>query len=105
MNQSESAVSKMLNGRRGRDGSLRLSAYYYSFEPTGVESIDRILSAVACAGKSYHHTEYWTEPNDEVIWDGDPETVPQINEGVMPSWAEIIQQAANEAASAVDHGE
>jgi hypothetical protein len=39
----------------------RMDAYYYGFEPTGVASIDRILSAVACAGKAYHHTEEWRE--------------------------------------------
>lgn len=41
---------------------LRMSAYYYSFEPTGVIEVDRILSAVARAGKAYHHTEQWDEP-------------------------------------------
>lgn len=41
---------------------LRMNAYYYSFEPTGVPAIDLILSAVACAGKAYHHTDGWTEP-------------------------------------------
>jgi len=40
---------------------MRMDAYYYSFTPTGVEAIDRILSAVACAGKAYHHTEDWGE--------------------------------------------
>lgn len=40
---------------------LRMDAYYYSFEPTGVPEIDRILSAVACAGKAYHHTNDWDE--------------------------------------------
>lgn len=40
---------------------MRMEAYYYGFTPTGVEAIDRILSAVACAGKAYHHTDSWTE--------------------------------------------
>ena len=41
--------------------TMRMGAYYYSFTPTGVEAIDRILSAVATAGKAYHHTEGWNE--------------------------------------------
>ena len=40
---------------------MRLQAYYYGFDPTGEEPVDRILSAVACAGKAYHHTEMWNE--------------------------------------------
>jgi len=40
---------------------MRLDAYYYGFDPTGVEAIDRILSAIACAGKAYHLTEDWQE--------------------------------------------
>ena len=38
---------------------LRMNAYYYSFDKTGNLAIDRILSAVACAGKAYHHTDDW----------------------------------------------
>ena len=38
---------------------LRMSAYYYQFESTGVRPIDEILSAVACAGKAFHHTSCW----------------------------------------------
>ncbi|MBI2724622.1 MAG: hypothetical protein HYX42_00065 [Polaromonas sp.] len=37
----------------------RMSGYYYGFEPTGLAPIDRVLSAVACAGKAYHHTDQW----------------------------------------------
>lgn len=40
---------------------LRMDAYYYGFGSTGVPEIDRILSAIACAGKSYHHTESWQD--------------------------------------------
>ena len=29
--------------------------------------VDRILSAVACAGKAFHHTEAWSDP----VWDYD----------------------------------
>lgn len=36
-----------------------MDAYYYSFKPTGNGAIDKILSAVACAGKACHHTEDW----------------------------------------------
>lgn len=57
----------------------RFDAYYYSFDPTGVDTIDGILSAVAWAGKCYHHTEEW----------GDDD----------PSEVQRIQAAANEAAA------
>lgn len=33
----------------------RMDAYYYGFDSTGVDDIDRLLSAVACAGKAFHH--------------------------------------------------
>jgi hypothetical protein len=42
-----------------------LNAYYFSFEPTGVEAIDAILAAVAQAGEAYHHTESWSEPGSD----------------------------------------
>lgn len=65
----------------------RMDAYYYSFEPTGVEAIDRILSAVACAGKAFHHTEEWNE-----------EATPREHlRGTTPK--EWIQNAANDAAA------
>lgn len=38
---------------------LRMSAYYYSFEPTNCRPVDEILSAVAIAGKRFHNTEEW----------------------------------------------
>ncbi len=63
---------------------LNLYAYYYSFEPTGVIEIDRILQAVASAGKAYHNTDQWIEP----AYDGKS----PIN------W---IQNAANDAAKAL----
>ena len=69
---------------------LRMSAYYYSFSPTGVPEIDRILSAVACAGKATHHTAYW---NEESL------PFPHGHEGNNPvAW---IQNAANDAAKAM----
>lgn len=43
---------------------LRMNAYYYSFSPTGYNEIDRILSAVACAGKAFHNTDCWTDGCD-----------------------------------------
>lgn len=62
--------------------NLRMSAYYYGFRSTGIREIDEILSAVACAGKSYHHTSEWGDTGDG-----------------EPSWAEIIQEAADRAAA------
>ena len=64
---------------------MRMLAYYYGFTPTGNEAIDRILSAVACAGKAYHHTDCW---QDETACEG--------CEGKSPE--EWIQNAANDAA-------
>jgi hypothetical protein len=46
---------------------LRNDGYYYSFVFTGVDAIDLILSAVAWAGKAYHHTEDWNEPDDDGV--------------------------------------
>lgn len=68
---------------------MRLDAYYYGFEPTGQDAIDKILSAVACAGKAFHHTESWT---DEAI-------APNYHTGANP--AEWIQSAAVKAAEEV----
>ena len=64
---------------------LRMSAYYYSFDETGVRSVDEILSAVAIAGKAYHHTESWSDP----IYNR-PE-----------SYIDLIQQAAERAAAEI----
>lgn len=66
---------------------LRMDAYYYAFDPTGVPEIDRILSAVAVAGKAYHHTEDWNE-KPGLAWEGH----------VGTSYVEYIQNAANDAA-------
>lgn len=41
--------------------NLRMSAYYYSFDHTGDFCVDKILSAIACAGKGFHHTESWED--------------------------------------------
>lgn len=65
------------------DEELRMDAYYYGFHRTGVIEIDRILSAVARAGKAFHLTEDWNEP----AYGGDTSPV---------DW---IQGAANDAAA------
>lgn len=70
---------------RDRAESGNLNAYYYSFESTGNQAIDRILAAVAYAGKAFHHTEDWGG-----AWWSDED------EG--PTMAELIQEFANEAA-------
>lgn len=67
----------------------RMQAYYFGFEPTGVPEIDLILSAVACAGKSFHHTEHWLDSCEP--WDH--------HEGNSP--AEWIHNAATKAAAAM----
>ncbi len=69
---------------------MRMDAYYYDFTPTGVEAIDRILSAVACAGKAYHHTDNWTE-----------ETPPYETFFRGASPIEWIQSMADDAAAEV----
>ena len=65
---------------------MRMDAYYYGFNPTGVGPVDKILSAVACAGKAYHHTKDWGEAASYT-----PHT------GACP--VEWIQNAAKEAAA------
>lgn len=81
---------------------MRLNAYYYSFQQTGVEAIDRILSAVACAGKAFHHTEQWTDDVYDVDADGNKR--PEPYEPFLRGWtpAEWIQNAANDAAAERD---
>ena len=73
------------------DQYLRLDAYYYEFDQTGVREIDVILSAVACAGKAAHHTEDWGE------WVNNPERYGPFR---GPSPVDWIQNAANDAATA-----
>ena len=62
---------------------IRMQAYYYEFDRTGIGAIDLILSAVARAGKGYHHTEMWS------YYDKDTGT---------PSYEQQIQDAADNAA-------
>ena len=67
-----------------------MEAYYYSFDCTGCDPIDKILSAVACAGKAYHHTDDWYEhasPRDDHTG------------GTPVDW---IQNAAVEAAAEIE---
>ena len=61
-----------------------LSAYYWTFEPTGVDEIDAILEAIATAGKMFHNTSEWDEP--VVDEDG-------------PCYWDVIQMRANVAAA------
>lgn len=65
---------------------MRMSAYYYGFEPTGNDAIDRILCAVATAGKAFHYTEDWSKEASE--W-------PDVQGKTPEEW---IQNAANDAA-------
>lgn len=66
------------------DPARRMDAYYYGFEPTGVQAIDAVLSAVATAGKMFHGTDCW---NDEMYG--------------YPSAREVIQATADLAAEAL----
>lgn len=69
----------------GDDGPpLRMNAYYYGFNETKVRVVDEVLSAVATAGKMYHHTESWSDEDGE------------------PSYAEKIQRAAEHAAKEIE---
>ena len=65
---------------------LRMQAYYYSFDRTGIAPVDKVLSAVACAGKAFHHTDCWT----------DDDTHPDHDGGSPRDW---IQNAANAVAA------
>jgi hypothetical protein len=67
---------------------LQMDAYYYSFEPTGDDGVNLILSAVASAGSAFHHTDGW---RDEL------EPYNKRFSGKCP--ADWIQGAANEAAA------
>ena len=67
----------------------RMDAYYFGFDPTGVPEVDAILSAVACAGKGYHHTDEWGG-GESRFGDDRP-------------YGDVIQAAANEAANRWDH--
>ena len=66
----------------------RMDAYYYQFQKTGCGQIDKILSAIATAGKAFHHTDQWNDDVDK-RWAGN-------HEGKTP--IEWIQNAGNAAA-------
>jgi hypothetical protein len=68
-----------------------MDAYYYSFTPTGNCHIDRILCAVASAGKAFHHTDCWQE-----------ETAFPYADCCGKTPMEWIQNAANDAAAAIN---
>jgi hypothetical protein len=72
---------------------LRMDAYYYGFEPTGVRAVDELLSTVACAGKSRHHTDEWSQDADNLEGYYGPHCVGKCER----DW---IQNAANRAADA-----
>ncbi len=67
----------------------RMNAYYFGFSATGIAAIDRILSSVACAGKSSHHTDCWLDSC---------EPYPHLR---GDSCAEWIQRAAEDAVKEV----
>ncbi len=72
---------------------MNLTSYWFEFDATGVECIDRILSAVAEAGNRGHHTHSWQ----------DEEIPPAGHVGDSPE--EWIQNAANDAAKAILSGQ
>lgn len=73
-----------------KDEPLKFSGYYIHFQPTGCFEIDLILSAVARAGKAYHHTDSW---QDET-----PSYDPRFKGDCPQDW---IQNAAIDAAKAM----
>jgi hypothetical protein len=83
---------------------MRLNAYYYSFQSTGTEFVDRVLSAVACAGKAFHHTEDWTDEVFDFKGQDNVERVPMPYEPFLRGWTPIewIQGAADDAAKELD---
>lgn len=71
--------------------ALRMNAYYYGFTPTGEYAVDKILSAVAHAGKAFHSTEEWSDTDCYKLTDFGGSGCPQ----------EWIQFAAQECAQAI----
>ena len=72
-----------------QNAEVRLNAYFYGFAPTENDSVDAILSAVAWAGKGWHHTESWADDSD---WNPAPN---QLEGRCAVAW---IQNAAQKAA-------
>ena len=52
-----------------------MHAYYYGFEETTCAEVDGILSAVANAGKAFHHTRDWNDSDD-----GEPSQIDNIQD-------------------------
>lgn len=78
----------------------RMDAYYYSFDRTGVGAIDRVLSAVATAGKRAHLTEDWNDG-----YHGAPSCVEEIQAAAEASAKEVRdlrRQIAEEIAQAIE---
>ena len=67
---------------------FRMNAYYFGFNYTGMAPIDKILSAVASAGKAYLSTSDWNDENQNYGHSGETPV----------DW---IQNAADEAMVAV----
>lgn len=63
---------------------LRMYAYYFGFDPTGIFLVDRLLSEIATAGKAYHSTEWWNEKDSE-----DPTYIDRIQGAATEIAAEI----------------
>lgn len=60
-------------------------AYYFTFDATGHAGVDRILELVAKAGKGFHHTRDWDDPDltryyDSAYADGDKTIIQQIQD-------------------------
>lgn len=72
-------------------GDLRMNAYYYGFDTTGVRAIDEILSAVACAGKMYHGTDQWSNQGS----DGEPSEVENIQAAAERAAREVERMRAD----------
>ena len=70
-----------------------MQAYYYGFGETGNEAIDKILSAVACAGKAAHGTADWSD--EQAPWEDHTGNCP----------VDWIQNAAEEAAAYISDRE
>ena len=68
----------------------RMDAYYYGFTHTHVPAIDKVLGAVACAGKAFHHTDDWAD-----------ECRSQYDDHAGAAPVDWIQNAAQEAADTI----
>ena len=94
-NPKFSAISEPVKAGDGFEGTcpkLKMRAYYYGFSETGVRVIDEILSAIAWAGKGFHHTESWA--------DNECDNLGLSFDTSGMSYIEVIQRAAELAALA-----